>query len=290
MSNSDRIKAKKRRPALLIPAAVILLCAASIAYSRWGLSVTRLELPFERLPESFDGFRVVQLSDLHGSEFGRDNGRLISAVRAEKPDIIALTGDFLDEGKADAELVRLKPLLLGLRGIAPVYYVSGNHDCSSERIEELMALLDSCGALYLSNEYVNLERGGESIALAGVEDPNRWADMPRPDELASRIAEEQPDSFVLLLAHRCDWALRYPALPVDLILCGHSHGGIVRIPFVGGLIDNSLNLFPEYDAGLFDTGSYTLYISRGLGNSVRLPRFMNTPELVSITLRAEAGA
>ena len=90
---------------------------------------------------------------------------------------------------------------------------------------------------------------------------------------------------MLLLAHRAYWAEKYPGLDVDLILCGHTHGGVVRLPFVGGLAASNMGLFPEYDAGLFELPGYTLFISRGLGNSVPLPRFLNTPELVSITLR-----
>ena len=122
---------KRRRiviPVLLVLAALV---AALLLLSKYGLAVTRLSLEFDDLPRGFDGFKIVQLSDLHGSEFGRDNARLIKAVAQEEPDIIALTGDFLDEGKAGQELPALEALVKELVKLAPVYFVSGNHDWAS---------------------------------------------------------------------------------------------------------------------------------------------------------------
>ena len=270
------------RLVLLVLAALVAAC---ILLSKYGLEVTRLKLGFEELPAGFDGFRIVQLSDLHGSRFGENNARLLEAVTAEGPDIIALTGDFLDEGETERELPELEALVRELSAIAPVYFVSGNHDWASGEAYTLFETLEAAGAVCLRNEHLRLERGGDSIVLAGVDDPNGPAEMAEPDEFVASLRQEAPDSFVLLLAHRAYWAERYPELDVDLILCGHTHGGIVRLPFVGGLAASNMGLFPEYDAGLFELPSYTLFISRGLGNSVPLPRFLNTPEAVSIELK-----
>lgn len=270
------------RLVLLVLAALVAAC---ILLSKYGLEVTRLKLGFEELPAGFDGFRIVQLSDLHGSRFGENNARLLEAVAAEGPDIIALTGDFLDEGETERELPELEALVRELSAIAPVYFVSGNHDWASGEAYTLFKTLEAAGAVCLRNEHLRLERGGDSIVLAGVDDPNGPAEMAEPDEFVASLRQEAPDSFVLLLAHRAYWAERYPELDVDLILCGHTHGGIVRLPFVGGLAASNMGLFPEYDAGLFELPSYTLFISRGLGNSVPLPRFLNTPEVVSIELK-----
>lgn len=270
------------RLVLLVLAALVAAC---ILLSKYGLEVTRLKLGFEELPAGFDDFRIVQLSDLHGSRFGENNARLLEAVAAEGPDIIALTGDFLDEGETERELPELEALVRELSAIAPVYFVSGNHDWASGEAYTLFETLEAAGAVCLRNEHLRLERGGDSIVLAGVDDPNGPAEMAEPDEFVASLRQEAPDSFVLLLAHRAYWVERYPELDVDLILCGHTHGGIVRLPFVGGLAASNMGLFPEYDAGLFELPSYTLFISRGLGNSVPLPRFLNTPEVVSIELK-----
>ena len=136
---------KRRRiviPVLLVLAAIV---AALLLLSKYGLAVTRLSLEFDDLPRGFDGFRIVQLSDLHGSEFGRDNARLIEAVAEEEPDIIALTGDFLDEGKAGQELPALEALVKELVKLAPVYFVSGNHDWASGAAPELFETLGAAG-------------------------------------------------------------------------------------------------------------------------------------------------
>ena len=276
---------RKRRALTFAALIVLALLGAGMLLSKYGLGVTRLEIGLEGLPEGFDGFRIVQLSDLHGSRFGEGNARLIEKVRAEEPELIALTGDFLDEGKTERELPELEALVRELAAIAPVYFVSGNHDWASGEAYTLFETLEAAGAVCLRNEYLRLERGGDSIVLAGVDDPNGPAEMAEPDEFVAQLREEAPEDFVLLLAHRAYWAERYPGLDVDLILCGHTHGGVVRLPFVGGLAASNMGLFPEYDAGLFELPGYTLFISRGLGNSVPLPRFLNTPELVSITLR-----
>jgi len=152
---------KRRRiviPVLLVLAALV---AALLLLSKYGLSVTRLSLEFDDLPRGFDGFKIVQLSDLHGSEFGRDNARLIKAVADEEPDLIALTGDFLDEGKAGRELPALEALVKELVKLAPVYFVSGNHDWASGAAPELFETLGAAGVNCLRNDFVYLERGGK---------------------------------------------------------------------------------------------------------------------------------
>jgi hypothetical protein len=278
---------RKRKKHIFIKmlAALIILCAALLLLGKYGLSVSRYELASDRLPESFDGFRIVQLSDLHGSEFGADNRRLVRAVAGENPDIIVLTGDFIDEDKD--ELPEVDTLVRQLTGIAPVYFVSGNHDWASGGIEALADTLSSDGVTYLRNDYITLNQGTDSIILAGVEDPNGRADMMKPDELVDIINNESPGSYIVLLAHRNYWVEKYPDLQVDIIMCGHAHGGIIRIPGIGGLIGTNAGLLPEYDAGVFTSGRYRMVVSRGLGNSVSAPRFMNTPEIVTLILHTK---
>lgn len=276
---------KKRTKRGLWLCIILLLAAAAYAVydSAFSLSVSSYEINSAKLPESFEGFRIVQLSDLHGRSFGEDNDKLVAAVAAERPDIIALTGDIITEAEDIAVVERLAGRLTE---ICDVYFVSGNHDYGSGAESELARVLEENGVRYLRNEYLLLERGGESIVLAGVEDPNSWADMIRPDELCTAVRGEYPDSFVLLLGHRNYWLEEYPQIPVDLILCGHNHGGIVRLPGVGGLLGTDRTLFPEYDCGLFESENYSMIVSAGLGNSVPIPRVFNRPEIVSVTLHS----
>lgn len=252
--------------------------------SNLRLTVTDYTVSSQRLPEEFDGYKIVQLSDLHTMEFGKNNRRLVNRVASLEPDLIALTGDYIEQAE---DLMGVRELVAQLSEIAPVYYTSGNHDWASNAIVELRNAVDLNGGTYLSNEYLLLERNGASIVLAGVEDPNSNADMPRADRVVSAIDAAYPDSYIVLLAHRNDFPTRYPDLPCDLIFTGHGHGGVFRIPFVGGLVGTDLKLFPTYDAGVFPYGRYSMVVSRGLGGAPLYPRLLNNPEIVCVTLRSE---
>lgn len=288
-----KTKGKKHRGRGCLTALIILaLIAAAAAFlikdSRDDLEISRYEVKSQKLPESFDGFKIVQLSDLHGAEFGEDGMELVEKVKELEPDMIALTGDFVtDEG----DLAAVEKLVARLTELCPVYFVSGNHEFGSGLAVKVRNILERAGVKYLSNEYLTISRGEDGILLGGVEDPLAYADMLSPDELAQKMNDAAPDAFKILLGHRNYWMTEYPELPVDLIFCGHAHGGLIRIPGVGGLIGTDRRLFPDFDAGEYNNGRYTLIVSRGLGNSVSIPRIFNRPEIVCVELtRAYARA
>lgn len=281
-----KTKGKKHRGQGCLTALIILaLIAAAAAFlikdSREDLEISRYEVASQKLPESFDGFKIVQLSDLHGAEFGEDGMELVDKVGSLEPDMIALTGDFVtDEG----DLAAVEKLAARLVKLCPVYFISGNHEFGSGLAVKVRNILERAGVKYLSNEYLTISRGEDEILLGGVEDPLAYADMLSPDELAQKMNDAAPDAFKILLGHRNYWMTEYPELPVDLIFCGHAHGGLIRIPGVGGLIGTDRRLFPDFDAGQFNNGRYTLIVSRGLGNSVPIPRVFNRPEIVCVEL------
>lgn len=281
-----KTKGKKHRGRGCLTALIILaLIAAAAAFlikdSREDLEISRYEVASQKLPESFDGFKIVQLSDLHGAEFGEDGMELVDKVGSLEPDMIALTGDFVtDEG----DLAAVEKLAARLVKLCPVYFVSGNHEFGSGLAVKVRNILERAGVKYLSNEYLTISRGEDEILLGGVEDPLAYADMLSPDELAQKMNDAAPDAFKILLGHRNYWMTEYPELPVDLIFCGHAHGGLIRIPGVGGLIGTDRRLFPDFDAGEYNNGRYTLIVSRGLGNSVPIPRVFNRPEIVCVEL------
>ena len=270
---------RKRHSWVRWAAGATVLCSLLLADSNLRLVTTEYELAFPELPAGFDGFRVVQLSDIHGAVYGRDNVRLLRAVERARPDLIAITGDLAD---ADSDLADVEALLTELTRLAPVYYVTGNHEWSDGLLPALKPMLERQGVRYLSNEYVLLEREGDTVVLAGVDDPNGYATQPKPPEVADTLPE---NSFRILLGHRNDWLTKYPELPVDLILCGHAHGGLVRLPFLGGVLGRGRELFPDYTAGVYDSGRCRMVVSRGVGPIMGLPRFWNNPELVAVTLR-----
>lgn len=281
-----KTKGKKHRGRGCLTALIILaLIAAAAAFlikdSREDLEISRYEVASQKLPESFDGFKIVQLSDLHGAEFGEDGMELVDKVGSLEPDMIALTGDFVtDEG----DLAAVEKLAARLVKLCPVYFISGNHEFGSGLAVKVRNILERAGVKYLSNEYLTISRGEDGILLGGVEDPLAYADMLSPDELAQKMNDAAPDAFKILLGHRNYWMTEYPELPVDLIFCGHAHGGLIRIPGVGGLIGTDRRLFPDFDAGEYNNGRYTLIVSRGLGNSVPIPRIFNRPEIVCVEL------
>ena len=275
---------KKRLLFLLLPLALLL-------WLWWGnntLSVEEYTFSSPALPQGWAGARIVHLSDLHGKEFGTDSARLLRAVAEAAPELIVITGDIADsKSGTDA----LPPLLQGLAQIAPTYYISGNHEWAAGLIGQLRQLFDESGVTYLRNEYVALQRGGETLVLAGIEDPNGYADQKTPQQLAAELYANQGDPFWLLLAHRNNhFPGEYCLLGADLTLCGHGHGGIWRLPFTDGLISTTMEWFPSYTNGLYtcDCGQCdgsAVFVHRGLGNSPRIPRLFNRPEVAVITLQ-----
>ena len=280
---------RKNRPVRRLCAAGLLAVLAAMGwYENYTVRVLEQPIVSARLPEGFDGFRIAQISDLHAREFGKDNEHLVDLVRASKPDLIALTGDLADERR---DPMALKPFLQALCAIAPVYFVTGNHEwvLQKKTRQAMLKMLDACGVRRLRNDYVTLTRGADSILLAGVDDPNGPADQKTPAQLFGEIREEaDEDAFILLLAHRNDELARWAHLGADVVLCGHAHGGIVRLPGLGGVLGTHYDLFPDYDAGLYTRGKTSMYVSPGFGGIRGLPlRFANRPALCILELRRE---
>ncbi len=238
-----------------------------------------------RLPAAFDGFRIVQVSDLHGKQFGADSARLLEQIAGLEPDLIAITGDLVDQ---TLQLENIPALARGLAAIAPTYYVTGNHEWGIRQAAEVKLLLEQNGVTPLSNQAVTLEREGQTILLVGVDDPNGPYDQKTGPELRAELPEE---SYTILLSHR-DTVEEYGSWGYDLVLCGHGHGGVVRIPFVDrGVLGTGRTLFPEYDGGLYALpGGGACVVSRGLGSNT-VPfhafRLFNRPHLPVITLHWE---
>ena len=266
---------------------LILLALAAAVFYFWKVEPNLLQtkeytVASAQLPAAFSGLRVTELADLHGAQFGEDHARLLEAVRKTKPDLIAIDGDLFDE---KTDIASLEPLFAGLTEIAPVYYVTGNHEWSVDGLRDILAHMEACGINVLANEYAVLERGGETIAVAGVHDPCGPYDMKTKEALVAEIREALgEDTYILMLAHRNGQLDEWSALGVQTVLAGHGHGGIIRIPFVGGLLGADGTFFPTYDAGLFREGNTAMIVSRGLGNSISVPRLFNPPELPVITL------
>ena len=279
-------RSKRRHPWIRL-AVLLAVLAAGILFFYWSnhsLQIERFTFLDSALPEGFDGAVVVQLSDLHCGSFGENNSGLLAAVAAAEPDYIFLTGDLLDQAKPIPEGY-VETLAGGLAAIAPTYYVTGNHEWARGSVPELKNTLADCGVTVLSNQFVPLERQGDVILLAGIDDPNGYADQKTPEELAAEIAAAGNSPYWLLLAHRNTlFADRYSRLGANLTICGHGHGGLIRLPFTDGLVSTDRTFFPTYTAGFYTANGARVFVSRGLGNSGRTFRLFNRPQVVVLTL------
>lgn len=281
---TDRPYRGRRSGRLVLTLAVLAALALFGYWQCWGVTATETEVTLAALPEGFDGLRIAHLSDLHGHQYGHQSDRLADMVADLEPDLIVITGDLIDR---ESQLDMVPALITRLTEIAPVYYVTGNHEWAADCGPEVKALLKNCGAMVLDNRFVTLERGGDTVVLAGVDDPNGYADQKTPEALYAEIQAAHPGAFTILLAHRNTLFSRYAAAGYDLVLSGHAHGGIVRLPFTDGLIGTDRRLFPTWTSGVYREGESTLFVSRGLGNNTEpFPgfRLFNRPELAGLTL------
>ncbi len=265
--------------------ALAILLAAFLYAENNLVTVNYLTLNLENLPVAFSGLKIVHLSDLHGKSFGKDQRVIVDKVKAVMPDLVVFTGDLIDRrhGGAKAGL----ELLDRLAQIAPVYYVTGNHEGWAGTFDTLRPQLEKRQVTVLSNTHHRLQRGQDSIYILGIDDPAFQCKSYRQGELIRpelKAALEGTDSFTILLAHRPELIETYSHFGIDLVFSGHAHGGQIRLPFIGGLVAPGQGFFPRYTNGFYTHGSSVLVVSRGLGNSVFPQRLFNRPEIVVVTL------
>ncbi len=220
------------------------------AYCLWAdkaLTSRSFEITDKSIPAAFDGFRVVHISDLHNALFGKENEKLLEKIKAEEPDIIAVTGDIIDSRRTDTA-VAIDFIEKALK-IADVYYVTGNHEYRSPQGKELVEDIERLGATVLKNESLELKKGGSKITICGIEDPYFYGGyMSDEEEYVTAYTLdgiEKTKNFTLLLSHRPEFFNLYCEYGFDLVLSGHAHGGQVRLPFVGGVVAPNQGFFPE---------------------------------------------
>ena len=251
------------------------------------LTMGMYDIEDEKIPVSFEDYTIVQVSDLHNATFGKKQETLLGAIEQEKPDMVVITGDLIDSSSTDVE--NAMEFVEGAVKLAPVYYVTGNHEAATNKYLELEKQLELAGVTILRNASVEIECEDYSIQLLGVDDPN----FTKTDEMFDMSTgimknnlEEMDitDEYTILLSHRPELINIYSEYSIDLVLSGHAHGGQVIIPFVGGLVAPNQGFFPEYTEGIHEINNTKMIISRGLGNSIIPIRVNNLPELVVIKL------
>ncbi len=267
---------KKRKVILLIAVAVFVVLLAWAIWENTALQSNTITVQSENLPESFDGFRIAHVSDLHNAEMGQGNEKLLLILRQEKPDIIAITGDLVDS--RDTDLSVAITFCKAAVQIAPSYYVTGNHEVRLDQqlYEQLLQSLRDAGVTILNDEQRIISRGDDSISIVG----HFWGDTADVGNI-SRF-----DGYKVLLSHHPEAFADYVSGDYDLVLSGHAHGGQFRLPIIGGLYAPGQGFFPKYDSGLYSSEDTSMIVSRGIGNSLFPLRFNNPPEVIIVILKA----
>ena len=278
---------KKRTKIFIFAAALLVVASLWMVWGNLAVTVSEYTVECEALPASFSGVRIAHISDLHNTEFGEGNARLINKLKNTRPDMIVLTGDIIDSYSTNVA-VAIAFCEEAVK-IAPTFFVTGNHEARMDaEYKDLKKAIEELGVVVLENERITLELGGEVINLVGVQDPIFMGGAEDEECETALVAELErltdKDRFDLVLMHRPEYFEKYAATEADLLLCGHLHGGQFRLPFIGGVYAPSQGIFPKYDSGLYTENGVTMVISRGLGNS-RFPiRFNNPPEIVVVEL------
>lgn len=280
---------------LAVAVAIVMMWVS--LYDTHHFTVTHKEFSDDRIKKPC---RFVMLSDLHGQQYGRENSVLLKAIRDEKPDGILIAGDmFTAHRKFKTKTV--EKFLKDLMEICPVYYANGNHEHKIELYgeerygmlpEELRRILKETEVCHLVNEHVSLQELG--VCIYGLDMEHKYykrglnVDMPE-DYARSLLGKVPEEEYSILLAHNPEYFENYVAWGADLVLSGHVHGGIMRLPVLGGVIAPSLKLFPKYDAGIFTEGKTTMVLGRGIGTHSPNVRFFNPGELIVLEFTNQNG-
>ena len=294
---------KRRREKRMAIAVGAASAAAVMTWTLWqntALMLREISVTDDSIPEAFSGLRIAQISDFHNSVYGEENEKLVRLVKQSSPDLIVVTGDFIDSRRTDTKIAA--DLIDQIISVAPVYYVAGNHESRIPgEYRELKKSMKAEGVHILQNEAEYIEKGGEKIQIIGVNDPDFCADktfsqkFPPEGQALSRqqqreknaklISEEikalrDEDCYSVLLSHRPELFDAYAACGVNFVFSGHAHGGQFRLPLLGGLFAPGQGFFPRYDSGLYREKNTGMVVSRGIGGSIVPLRFNNRPEIV----------
>jgi len=266
---------------ILILILIIIILIPFCLFQNKHLVITTYTYESEKIGADLDGYRIVQISDLHNAAFGKENKKLLETIRSCSPDIIVITGDLVDSNHTNVE--RAVAFVEEAVKIAPVYYVTGNHEYwldPSENEQMLQGIL-AAGAYDLDDEAVRIEKGDSSFMLIGLDDQHL------SDETLKNLLQEQKNELSIVLAHEPQYLQNYTNAGADLVLTGHAHGGQIRLPFVGGIVAPDQRFLPEYTSGKYNSADTEMIVSRGLGNSIIPVRLFNYPEVVCVELRCK---
>ena len=284
---------KKRKIIISIIATLVLI---SGKYNN-KIDVTEYSILNKKVPKEFNDFKIVQLSDFHSEGYKDTTDIIINKIENINPDIVVMTGDMVswETGNID----ELEKLISSLSINYSIYYINGNHEqllelTNLKEYNEFLNKIKNLGVTYIKNNFVEIFRNGESINLYEIDIPlvDSTGLYVKEDELDNdyinnKLSNIKPNKFNILLSHNPLFIDKYSSWGSDLVLSGHMHGGIIRIPIIDvGVLSPEKKFFPKYDAGEFKVGDTTMIINRGIGTSSMNLRVFNKPEISVITLKS----
>lgn len=288
----SRKRSRRVKAAVAILLALLVLAGVECVLSNTWLRLTPYSVSSEKLSSPI---RVVFLSDLHGKEFGEGNQRLLKLIAEQKPDLIALGGDLFNNNADAREIDTVCGFIREAAKLAPTYFCMGNHEAvyNQKHGSELRDRVREAGAVVLDTEFLDVEIKGNALRIGGYMGYYRQPGMMSAGEAIQKEFDfadefENTERFKLLLDHIptgwIDWNYKNK-YPVDLVLCGHYHGGVVRVPLLEqGLYAPYVGWFPPYTKGLFEGTQATCVLTTGLAGFKSVPRFFNRPEICVVDL------
>jgi len=268
---------------------IILVLIMFFIWQNNAIEITKYSYVNSKIPKDFNGYSILQISDLHNKDF---NGRLVEKVKETEPNIIVITGDLIDRRNTKINIAI--EFIEEISKVAPIYFVSGNHEQLSRKYILLKEKLGSLNVEIIDNSYRIFKKGNSEIGLLGLADPSieqseetyLWSNdiYYIKNNLEGLLADIDTD-FNILLSHRPEQFNIYKEKGVNLVFSGHAHGGQIRLPFIGGLFAPGQGVLPKYTSGIYSESDTSMVVSRGLGNSIFPLRIFNRPELVVVTLK-----
>lgn len=286
-------KNKFKKAVFIILALVIVITIATTIISNAFIKISEYTIDLEDLSGNV---KVVVISDLHGKEYGKDNKRLLAKISEQEPDAVFVVGDMLDDGDAESGFSQTAKLLTALSEIAPVYFSYGNQEkeYSGDVLDGFANTVTENGITVLDDSFVDCEIGGQKIRIGGTMGHafpfgRTMQEFESSDEYIFLEELEKTDAPTIVLSHKPDTFIFNGAHTywsnIDLVVSGHTHGGVVRLPFVGGLYAPMQGFFPEYDYGFYALGDkMKMVITSGLDGYKFIPRFLNLPEICVLNL------
>lgn len=269
---------------------LFIIAASIIFFQARRLDVTKYEIADKNLPQEFDGLTIAQISDFHNTQSAVIRTKLVDALKNTRPDIIVITGDFVDYYRTD-ETVSIN-FLREIISVAPIYYVTGNHEARVSSYPQFSQRLQCMGVTLLDNKKIKLKKDDSCVKLLGLEYPyfyyiedKNTCRQKFSDNLSELSCND--NAYKILLSHRPERFEMYSKYGINLVFSGHAHGGQFVIPGVGGLFAPGQGFLPKYSIGLYEKHDTKMIVNRGIGNSSFPLRINNSPELVVARLKSD---